>query len=77
MPTVDGKHYAESNGMTFIEASAKENRNVLSAFKSLGHLAVQRQVILNPQDASATNRAKGTQLDKGQSKLSQKKKSCC
>ena len=77
VPSVDGKHYAELNGMGFIEASAKENKNVKDAFCQLGRLGMQRQVVLNPQDASA-QRKNNTTLDKNKSKLQQPKKmQCC
>ena len=46
--TVDGRHYADEGNMAFLETSAKENINVPDAFRSLGKLAVQRQVNLNP-----------------------------
>ena len=45
---MDGKHYAQENGMAFLETSAKDDINVSDAFKSLGKLAVHRQNALNP-----------------------------
>ena len=57
--------------------SAKENKNVYDAFTQLGKLAVQRQVILNPQDASAQRKG-NMSLDKNSSKLKKEKGvKCC
>ena len=70
----EGKEFAESNGMKFIETSAKNDTKVQEAFELLTQEIIKSTIT---KDKGMEKKEKTIHLSSGTADLNTKKKSCC
>ena len=70
----EGKEFASSNGMQFIETSAKTDTKVKDAFEMLTQEIIKSNIT---KDKGMEKKEKTIHLSSGTADLNTKKKSCC
>ena len=71
----EGKDFAESNGMKFIETSAKTSANVQEAFETLTNEIISSTI--NKGKGKEKKEESNLKLDQGNNIMEKKKGGCC